>query len=134
MALSKRSYFSKTLKEAMSHADMAIGRKNIPGMGNSQFKGPEGAVYLFEDPRGSQCGYSGVRGGEGDEVNEVRGRWKAWLDHTGTCRPLLGLGLFRLEKVSMQVVPHWRCKPMYNRAVVQQELSNCHNSDRTIPR
>lgn len=50
MALSKRSYFSKTLKEAMSHADMAIGRKNIPDMGNSQLKGPEGAAYLFEDP------------------------------------------------------------------------------------
>lgn len=29
--------------------------------------------YLSEDPPGSQCGYSGVRGGAADEVTEIRG-------------------------------------------------------------
>lgn len=56
-----------------------------------------------EDPGGSQCG---VRGGVADEVNEVEGRGKTWLDKTGTWRPLLGLGIFCLERIPMQAHLH----------------------------
>ena len=49
---------------------------------------------------------SGVRGGVADEVNEVEGSWKTWLDKTGTWRPLLGLGIFCLERISMQAHLH----------------------------
>lgn len=103
MALSERPYFTKGLKEAMSHADMATGRRNIPHVGNSQFQGLQVAAY--RSVRGSRrkpVWLSGVRGGVADEVNEVEGRGKTWLDKAGTWRPLLGLGIFCLERIPMQ--------------------------------
>lgn len=39
---------------------MQIGKRNIPDMGNSKFKGPVVAGYLSEGQPGSRCGHSGV--------------------------------------------------------------------------